>query len=612
VARLLRHQCAVKKTPTTADKPMYWCLAAAPFVRAAPNSAHSKQPETSPMLKHLTIATRLKFTLGLLAALLLGLGGLALWQMNLMRDSAKEISETWLPSVELVGQLDIMATNLRVAEYAHVISHNDQAMTVIEKDITALRAQFDQTHAAYQKLINSDEERKLHDRFVAEWKQFLVLHDRLMAMSREFDADRARALIEGEGKQSFDRLSATLGQLVKLNHDGSMRESQASESVYASARIILLAGGAAGLLIAVCAAVWLVRAITGPLGQALAAAQRVASGDLGGHIDASGQDEAGQLLQALAEMQANLGRVVANVRQNAESVAAASAQIAQGNQDLSGRTEAQAGALQKTSATMNGLGTAVRHNTDSATQANQLAQGASAVAAQGGEVVSKVVATMQGINESSRRIGDIIGTIDGIAFQTNILALNAAVEAARAGEQGRGFAVVASEVRSLAQRSAEAAKEIKSLIGRSVEQVEQGTVLVDQAGKTMGEIVSAIQRVSDIVGEISTASTEQSTGVQLVGQAIDQMDQTTQQNAALVEQSAAAAESLRTQARGLVDAVSVFRLSANGMASPEAKAVASRPAAPAPRAVAPAAAQVSASAPARAEARTADEDWTSF
>jgi methyl-accepting chemotaxis protein len=338
----------------------------------------------------------------------------------------------------------------------------------------------------------------------------------------------------------------------------------------------------------------------------------VASGDLGGHIDASGQDEAGQLLQALAEMQANLGRVVANVRQNAESVAAASAQIAQGNQDLSGRTEAQAGALQKTSATMNGLGTAVRHNTDSATQANQLAQGASAVAAQGGEVVSKVVATMQGINESSRRIGDIIGTIDGIAFQTNILALNAAVEAARAGEQGRGFAVVASEVRSLAQRSAEAAKEIKSLIGRSVEQVEQGTVLVDQAGKTMGEIVSAIQRVSDIVGEISTASTEQSTGVQLVGQAIDQMDQTTQQNAALVEQSAAAAESLRTQARGLVDAVSVFRLSANGMASPEAKAVASRPAAPAPRAVAPAAAQVSASAPARAEARTADEDWTSF
>ena len=571
------------------------------------------------MLKNLTIASRLKLTLGLLAALLLGLSGLALWQMGLMRASAQELSETWLPSVELVGRLDSFATELRVAEYAHVLSQNDKTMTAIEKDITTLLAQFDQSHVAYQKLINSDEERKLHQRFEAEWKQFMALHDQLMASSRQFDAGRARSLIDGEGKQAFDRLSATLGELVKLNHDGGLRESQASAQVYASGRIVLLAGGAAGLLIAVLAAVWLVRAIIGPLGLALAAAQRVASGDLGGHIDASGQDEASQLLRALADMQSNLGQVVANVRQNAESVAAASAQIAQGNQDLSSRTEAQAGALQQTSATMNGLGTAVRHNTDAATQANQLAQGASAVAAQGGEVVGKVVATMQGINESSRRIGDIIGTIDDIAFQTNILALNAAVEAARAGEQGRGFAVVASEVRSLAQRSAEAAKEIKSLIGRSVEQVEQGTVLVDQAGRTMGEIVGAIQRVSDIVGEISAASNEQSAGVQRVGQAIDQMDQTTQQNAALVEESAAAAESLRTQARSLVDAVSVFRLSVSGTASPASPPMVSRPAAPMPRTVSATAAPVAraavpsaAPAPAKAMAATADDDWTAF
>jgi methyl-accepting chemotaxis protein len=251
---------------------------------------------------------------------------------------------------------------------------------------------------------------------------------------------------------------------------------------------------------------------------------------------------------------------VGTVRGNAESVATASAQIAQGNQDLSGRTEQQASALQQTAATMEQLGTTVRHNADSAQQANRLAQGASSVAVQGGEVVGKVVSTMQAISDSSRKIGDIIGVIDGIAFQTNILALNAAVEAARAGEQGRGFAVVASEVRSLAQRSADAAKEIKALIGRSVEQVEQGTALVDQAGKTMNDIVGSIQRVSDIVAEIDSASVEQSSGISQVGQAVTQMDQSTQQNAALVEQSAAAAESLRAKAQQLVQLVAVFKL----------------------------------------------------
>jgi methyl-accepting chemotaxis protein len=278
-------------------------------------------------------------------------------------------------------------------------------------------------------------------------------------------------------------------------------------------------------------------------------------------------------------MQAALAQVVSSVRQNSESVATASAQIAQGNQDLSGRTEQQASALQQTAATMEELGTTVRNNADSAKQANQQAQGASSVAAQGGDVVGKVVATMQGINDSSRKIGDIISVIDGIAFQTNILALNAAVEAARAGEQGRGFAVVAGEVRTLAQRSAEAAKEIKTLIGRSVEQVDQGTLLVDQAGKTMGEIVDSIQRVSDIVAAITAASVEQSSGVHQVGQAVTQMDLATQQNAALVEESAAAAESLRTQAQQLVQAVAVFKLSpSQGPAATDRTAVAVGPA----------------------------------
>jgi methyl-accepting chemotaxis protein len=290
------------------------------------------------------------------------------------------------------------------------------------------------------------------------------------------------------------------------------------------------------------------------------AAVRIAAGDLTVPVVAHSRDEMGQLLSAMQAMQASLTDTVGAVRRNAESVATASAQIAQGNQDLSQRTEQQASALQETAASMEELGSTVLHNAENARQANSLASGASEIAVKGGDVVSQVVGTMKGINDSSKKIADIIGVIDGIAFQTNILALNAAVEAARAGEQGRGFAVVAGEVRSLAQRSAEAAREIKALINASVEQVEQGTTLVDQAGRTMQEIVSAINRVSSIMGEINSATAEQSSGVAQVGQAVSQMDHNTQQNAALVEESAAAAESLRGQAEQLVQAVAVFRL----------------------------------------------------
>jgi methyl-accepting chemotaxis protein-1 (serine sensor receptor) len=303
-----------------------------------------------------------------------------------------------------------------------------------------------------------------------------------------------------------------------------------------------------------------IRATIRPIDHAVQVASAVAAGDLTVPVEVRGNDEISQLMAALRGMQKRLAEVVGSVRQNAESVATASAQIAQGNLDLSTRTEEQASALEETAASMEQLASTVRQNADNARQANQMAAGASGVAQRGGSVVGEVVATMKGITESSQRIAEIIGVIDGIAFQTNILALNAAVEAARAGEQGRGFAVVAAEVRSLAQRSAEAAKEIKSLITVSVERVEQGSTLVDQAGTTMNEIVAAIQRVTDIMGEISAASGEQSAGVAQVGEAITQMDQATQQNAALVEESAAAAESLKVQAAQLVGAVSVFRL----------------------------------------------------
>ena len=304
---------------------------------------------------------------------------------------------------------------------------------------------------------------------------------------------------------------------------------------------------------------------------AIQAAGQVASairdGDLTRPVPQRGSDELGQLLHTMGEMQRQLASVVGQVRGNAESVATASAQIAQGNNDLSGRTEEQASALEQTAATMEELGTTVRQNADSAHQADQLARSATGVAQQGGQAVAEVVGMMKGIHEASRRISDIIGTIDGIAFQTNILALNAAVEAARAGEQGRGFAVVAGEVRTLAQRSAEAAREIKALITDSVERVEQGNHLAERAGTTMEEVVAAIRRVSDIVSGISSATGEQASGIGQVGEAVSQMDQVTQQNAALVEESAAAAESLRLQAQQLLQAMAAFRLAQGAAAA---------------------------------------------
>lgn len=296
---------------------------------------------------------------------------------------------------------------------------------------------------------------------------------------------------------------------------------------------------------------------------AATAVRAIASGDLSTVSRIDSKDEFADLLAGLDRANQSLVKMIGAVRQNAEGVATASAEIAQGNNDLSARTEQQASALEETAASMEELGSTVKQNADSARQANQLAQSASAVAVSGGKVVGEVVETMKGINDASRKIADIIGVIDGIAFQTNILALNAAVEAARAGEQGRGFAVVATEVRSLAGRSADAAKEIKVLINTSVERVEQGTVLVDKAGETMTEVVTSIRRLTDIMGEISSASNEQASGVAQVGEAVMQMDQATQQNAALVEQMAAAASSLKSQAGELVETVAVFKLSDN-------------------------------------------------
>jgi len=356
---------------------------------------------------------------------------------------------------------------------------------------------------------------------------------------------------------------AALDKVVGAIQKASQARNELADVAYRQAVALIVGLSVAALVFGVLIAWRIQRSITRPLGQAVEVAQAVAEGDLSREITVHSHDEVGTLLQALKSVNRDLGRAMQQVRLSAETVQSASVEIAAGNLDLSQRTEMQASSLEQTAASMEQFNATLKNNADTARSAAQMASSASAAASKGGEVVAQVVSTMQSITESSKKIADIIGVIDGIAFQTNILALNAAVEAARAGEQGRGFAVVAGEVRSLAQRSAEAAKEIKTLIGASVVSVETGSRLVGEAGTTMGDIVSQVQRVTDLIGEISSATMEQTAGIGQVNQAVTQLDQATQQNAALVEESAAAAESLKQQAGKLVDAVSIFRFEAD-------------------------------------------------
>ena len=405
--------------------------------------------------------------------------------------------------------------------------------------------------------------------------QFAQAHERMgLAYRKGFEAFKAAGQDAEAGDKAVQGMDREPSQLIdqagdliaKASSEVAERAAATAQRATTISLVVMLVVCALGIA----GAIAFSRTVVNPLDNAVRVSQAVASGDLTVAQRVRGKDEIALLLNALHDMQLSLSSVVSHVRNNADNVAAASTEIAQGNNDLSARTEQQASALEETSASMEELSSTVQANADNARQANQLAVNASTVAVQGGDVVAEVVHTMKGINDSSKKIADIISVIDGIAFQTNILALNAAVEAARAGEQGRGFAVVASEVRSLAGRSADAAKEIRTLIHNSVERVEQGTALVDKAGATMTEVVASIRRVTDIVGEISAASTEQSAGVAQVGEAVTEMDRATQQNAALVEQSAAAAESLKVQAQQLVDAVAVFRLSAGEHAGPRA------------------------------------------
>jgi len=416
---------------------------------------------------------------------------------------------------------------------------------------------------------------------------------------------------------TFQGLIKDLDQLVDTEIGLGQLSYDSAYGAYGKAVAALLVLLAIAVAITAVMTVVMTRAIVTPLRGAIGTAKRIATGDLTSDIRVNSRDETGELLQSLKDMNESLARIVSEVRSGTDAISTASNQIAAGNADLSQRTEEQASSLEETASSMEELTSTVKQNADNARQANQLAAGASSVAVKGGEVVGQVVNTMTSINESSKKIVDIISVIDGIAFQTNILALNAAVEAARAGEQGRGFAVVASEVRSLAQRSAAAAKEIKGLITDSVTKVEDGTRLVDEAGKTMDEIVSSVKRVTDIMAEISAASQEQSSGIEQVNQAVTQMDEATQQNAALVEQASAAAESMQEQAQQLTRAVAVFKVAQNEASFAGAQAAPPATVTPLPRKEPGAAKAPAKDEPARkavkiANAKPGSDEWEEF
>ncbi len=515
-------------------------------------------------LSSLSIGRRLY---GVSIMLTVALSALAIssWiQLLQVRQLANRVGIDRALQLQLIASTELSVTQVRLALRMAIAAKTPEEAEPSLQSIEALRQQITRNDDAYLKLVTTQDAREAFDR---DWLQL----QRAAWPIEEADIALVR---QGKQEELLTNLTRQKGSVFQPMQEwlSAERGRQSKmliaevENIAASADAVRLqlAGLAAAIGVGLIAFSWYItRTLRSRVDLAQDVAERSRQGDFTVKVVDAAKDEFSPLLRSLDAMQTSLSDVVGTVRSSADGVATASAQIASGNNDLSQRTEHQASALEETAASMEQLSSTVKQNAHNAAHASQLAQSASEVAVKGGEVVAQVTETMTGINQSSKKIADIIGVIDGIAFQTNILALNAAVEAARAGEQGRGFAVVASEVRNLASRSAEAAKEIKSLIAASVERVEHGTTLVGQASATMTEVVASIKRVTDIVSEISVASAEQSSGVSQVGEAVMQMDQVTQQNAALVEQSAAAAESLKTQAAQLVEAVAVFKLTSS-------------------------------------------------
>ncbi|MFL9879427.1 methyl-accepting chemotaxis protein [Herbaspirillum rhizosphaerae] len=543
-------------------------------------------------ITNLKIGVRLGAGFAILVALLIITGFVGGNQLSILNHQMSTVVNQTYPKTVYASDI-INQENLIIRATRNLLLMTDPAQIKLQNDLIPVAIK---TVAAdmdtLDKGIKSEKGRALFQEIQRARADYATASDQVLKSIAAGDRDKALSLLFTGG--TFDLQQRYLKSLNELNkyQDQLMKDASLNvEKEYGSARNLIIALTTIAILLACVIAYVTTRSITQPLNHAVSLAETVAAGDLTSRIDSSAKDETGKLLAALQTMNARLQQIVGEVRVSTDTIATASSEIATGNLDLSSRTEQQASSLEETASAMEELTSTVKQNADNARQANQLAASASTVAVEGGSVVGQVVNTMESINESSRKIVDIISVIDGIAFQTNILALNAAVEAARAGEQGRGFAVVASEVRSLAQRSAAAAKEIKTLIDDSVDKVGQGSKLVAQAGVTMDEVVASVRRVTDVMAEITAASQEQSDGIEQVNQAITQMDQTTQQNAALVEQAAAAAQSLQDQAGRLSQVVSVFKISSadlTGAASAPSprKTATPRPIAPKPVATA--------------------------
>ncbi|RFB65824.1 MULTISPECIES: methyl-accepting chemotaxis protein [unclassified Herbaspirillum] len=511
-------------------------------------------------IANITISRRLWLGFGLLTLLMIAMAVVGVNRLAQLNRQMNDVIHDKYPKTvaagDIVDQINLVARSLRnillLKDATQIKSENDRIVGA-DKAIQERLAELD-------KRMVDDQSRTLLAGLITAQTNYVDKRDKVRKLVADGTRDGAIDMLISEVRPVQSAYMTAVDKLIRQQNEMMVTSGDEVERNYEHARNMLIVLAALGLVMAGGIAWGITRSITIPLNRAVAVARTVASGDLTSEIDSSGKDETAQLLEALKTMNDNLLKIVSQVRSGTDTIATASGEIASGNLDLSSRTEQQAGSLEETASAMEELTSTVRQNADNARQANELAASASEVATQGGNVVGQVVTTMESINASSRKIVDIISVIDGIAFQTNILALNAAVEAARAGEQGRGFAVVASEVRSLAQRSASAAKEIKTLINDSVEKVGNGSKLVAQAGNTMNEVVQSVRRVTEIVGEITVAGQEQSEGIEQINQAITQMDETTQQNAALVEQAAAAAQSLQDQADRLAQVVGVFKL----------------------------------------------------
>jgi methyl-accepting chemotaxis protein len=522
-------------------------------------------------IKDLKIGTRLGATLAIIVGLMALMAGNALWQLFQISNAKTEMSEASEKFMLATEWRQGVAVN-RVSTIARFKSTSPEDETYHEKEMKAVSANVSKVQDELESLIKSDEGKALIATVATRRTTYIDARNTAYKLKRELGLDNQQVQSHFEQKvipamlaytESVNKVAAFQQTLFKNANDHI-------EVLDQSARRSLIVLAVVGLVVSIVLGMMLARSITTPLKRAVSLARQVASGDLTTEIRAESRDEVGDLLDALKTMSTSLRKTVTEVRTGTENIVTASRQISSGNLDLSSRTEEQASSLEETASSMEELTSTVRQNSDNAREANVLAKNASQIAAHGGQVVSQVVSTMASINASSKKIGDIIAVIDGIAFQTNILALNAAVEAARAGEQGRGFAVVASEVRNLAQRSAAAAKEIRGLIIDSVQKVDAGERLVGEAGATMQEIVQGIGRVTDIMAEIASASAEQSTGIEQVNEAITQMDGVTQQNAALVEEAAAASAALQEQATTLAQLVSVFNLGQEDAPRPDA------------------------------------------